>query len=74
MKRNVVDLILYGVFTLALLVALTSSVVTLIGSNGDSIGSQIVTILVFLILLFACSVKLIRGILRLKAEEPNKSE
>lgn len=74
MKRNVVDLVLYGVFTLALLVAMTSSVVTLIGSNGDSIGSQIVTILVFLLLLVACAIKLIRGILRLKAEGPDKSE
>lgn len=74
MKRKLIDLILYGVFTLALLVALTSSVVTLIGSNGESIGSQIVTILVFVILLVACAIKLIRGILRLKAEEPDKSE
>jgi hypothetical protein len=74
MKRNLIDLVLYGIFTLALVLALTSSIVTLIGSNGDSIGSQIVTILVFLVLLVGCSFKLIRGILRLKAEGPDKSE
>jgi hypothetical protein len=74
MKRSLVDLILYGLFTFASLIALVSSVVTLIGSNGESLASQIATILVFALLLLACGVKLVRGILRLKAEGTPKSE
>lgn len=74
MKRTLVDLILYGLFAFASLVALVASVVTLIGSNGDSLAAQILTILVFALLLLACGVKLVRGILRLKAEGTPKSE
>lgn len=74
MNRKLTDVILYAVFTVAALLALVSSIVTLIGSNGESLASQILLLIVFLVLSIACVSKLVKGILRLKAEGNEKTE
>lgn len=74
MNRKLTDVILYAVFTVASVLALVSSIITLIGSNGDSLASQILLVLVFLVFTFACASKLLKGILRLKAEGNEKTE